>query len=120
MVTLLNVARTRVEMHFVDYLKGFCEGEYIVTLKNPGISDFETHEAVKRLPNIDEKNARLGCLGRRRIAMSAEIDDVHVDISENQLSLTVIETIRGDGSTPTPAAVVISENKIIEHWLTSS
>ena len=41
---------------------------------------------------------------------------MYVGIPENRLSVTVIETIRADRTTPTPPTVILPTNKIIEHW----
>lgn len=44
---------------------------------------------------------------------------MYVDIPESRLSLTVIETKQADGFAPTPTAVIIPANKIMENRLTS-
>jgi len=41
---------------------------------------------------------------------------MYIRIPKNRLLVTVIETIRTNRTTPTPLAVILPTNKIIEHW----
>jgi len=65
---------------------------------------------------MDEKGARLACLGGQQVVVPVEVEEIYVGIPKNRLSVTVIETIRTNRTTPTPLAVILPTNKIIEHW----
>ena len=97
------ITRNRVAMHLLEDLRKWFDDEYTVALRETGIMDLPKHEAATRIHNIDEKGARLACPGGQQVVVPVEVEEIYIGIPENRLSVTVIETIRADGTTPTPS-----------------
>ena len=65
---------------------------------------------------MDEKGAYLACPSGQYIVVPIKVKEMYVRIPKNRLSVTVIETIRTNRTTPTLPTVILPTNKIIEHW----
>jgi len=96
--------------HTEDDLKIFFV-EYQNTLKKYSI------KRPKYINNMDELGGRIGCPTRVIIIVPTDIKELYTASPENRQSLTIIQTIYADGSTPLPPVVICSGENIIESWV---
>jgi hypothetical protein len=64
---------------------------------------------------MDEKGARIYIPAKEEIVVPIGIKEIYMGISENRISLTVIECISADGKA-IPPVVIISGMMIIVSW----
>jgi len=104
------IARVRMPTHTEDDLKTFFV-EYQNTLTKYSI------KRPKYINNIDELGGRISCPTRVIIIVPTDIKKLYTSSPENRQSLTIIQTIYADGSTPLPPVVICSGENIIESWV---
>jgi hypothetical protein len=71
----------------------------------------------KRILNIDESGARVGCPPGEHVIVPTEVKEMYTSSPTNRKSLTIIETIRGDGEKPLPPFIITPGEKIMQNWI---
>ena len=64
---------------------------------------------------MDEKGCRLACLSGEEVVVLVKIKKMYVRVPENQLSVTVIESISAD-SKAIPSLVIVPSKNIMASW----
>lgn len=104
------IAHVRLTTHSEEDLKTFFV-EYQNALSKYGI------RRAKYIYNMDESGVRVGCPTGEIVIVPTQIKELYTASPENRQSLTVIETICADGSTPPPPVVICPGEKIMENWI---
>jgi len=107
------IAQVRVRTHSEEDLKNFFL-DYQNTLVKYGI------QQAKYVFNMDESLVRIGYPTREIVVVPTEVKELYTASPENRKSLTIIETIRADGSTSPPPVVICPGEKIMENWIQDS
>ncbi|RPA94217.1 hypothetical protein L873DRAFT_1793123 [Choiromyces venosus 120613-1] len=66
---------------------------------------------------MDESGVRIGCQIGEMINVPTEVKELYTSSPENRKSITIIETICADGSTPIPPVIICPGKKIMENWV---
>ena len=74
-------------------------------------------DSGKKVLNMDESGVRIACPKGEFIIVPSGITEVYTPSPENRKSLTIIETIRGDGMKPLPPFVITPGKKIMDNWI---
>ncbi|KAH6698144.1 hypothetical protein BKA61DRAFT_583519 [Leptodontidium sp. MPI-SDFR-AT-0119] len=69
----------------------------------------------KKILNIDESGVRVRCPSRESVIVPTEVKELYTASPENRKSLTVLETIRGDGKKTLPPFIITPGEKIMEN-----
>jgi hypothetical protein len=71
----------------------------------------------KYILNMDETGVRIGCPYGEDVVVPKAITEHYSLSPENRKSLTIIETIKADGSKPLPPFIIAPGAQIMENWL---
>ena len=74
-------------------------------------------DSPKKLLNMDESGARVGCPTREQVIVPTEVKELYTSSPENRKSLTIIETVRADRHRTLPPFIITPRAKIIENWI---
>jgi len=66
---------------------------------------------------MDESGVRVSCPTGEIVIVPTQIKELYTASPENRQSLTVIDMICADGSTPQPPVVICPGEKIMENWI---
>jgi len=75
-----------------------------------------SYKAINSVHNMDEKGCRFACPTGEEVVVPIGIKEMYVGVSENRLSLTVIESISADG-TAIPPVVIVPGKNIMVNWM---
>ena len=70
----------------------------------------------RRIINMDESSARVGCPNSEEVVVPWEVEELYTASPENRKSVTIIETIRADG-THFPAYIIPPGIECMENWI---
>jgi len=104
------ITQVHVRTHSEEDLKSFFL-DYQNTLSKYGI------QQAKYVFNMDECDVRIGCSTGEIVVVPTEVKELYTASPENRKSLTIIETICVDGSTPPPPIVICPGEKIMENCI---
>jgi len=104
------IARARIATHTEADLKNFFT-QYQSTLDKYGIG------RAKYIYNMDESGVRVGCPKDEIVIVPADIKELYTSSPENRKSLTIIEVICADGTSPPPPLIICPGEKIMENWV---
>jgi hypothetical protein len=65
--------------------------------------------------NINKSSAQVGCPKGEHIIVLIKVKELYTTSPENRKSVTVIETIQGDGREPPPLFIITPKKKIINN-----
>ncbi|XMA11516.1 hypothetical protein WAI453_004307 [Rhynchosporium graminicola] len=68
---------------------------------------------------MDESGARVGCPTGERVIVPFEVKELYTASPENRKSVTIIETVRGDGRKTLPPYIIAPGKKIMDNWIAS-
>ena len=66
---------------------------------------------------MDDSGVRVGCPSGEKIIVPIGVDDQYSSSPENRKSITIIETIRADGSKTLPPFIIAPGAYIMENWI---
>ncbi|EKD14288.1 multidrug resistance protein fnx1 [Drepanopeziza brunnea f. sp. 'multigermtubi' MB_m1] len=105
------IERVRLESHTEEEIKKwFEELQKDMVLYNINIP--------KKLLNMDESRARIGCPPRETVIVLKEVKEMYTSSPNNRKSIIIIEIIRADGKKTLPLYIITPSKKIIENWIT--
>ncbi len=67
--------------------------------------------------NIDESGVRVGCPTGENIIVPSDVKEHYTISPENRKSLTIIETVYGDGREPLLPFIITPGAKLMENWI---
>ncbi|RKF75139.1 putative sda1 domain protein, partial [Golovinomyces cichoracearum] len=82
------------------------------------VGEFEIDNG-KKILNVDECGARVGCPTGETVIVPIEVKELYTASPENRKSVTIIETIRGDGKKTLPPYIIAPGKKIMDNWIAS-
>jgi len=103
----------QVDIHTEKSLCDWFEKEYRPVLEYTQI------QTGKYIHNIDEKGARLACPAGEDVVVPIGIKEMYVGVPENQLSLTIVESVSADGKA-IPPLVIVPSSAIVVTWFHKS
>jgi hypothetical protein len=90
-----------------DVLEWFCK--YKIALKQYDIQK-------QNLYNFDETGFRIGCPKGVEVLIPIEVQELYSLSPENRRSITIIETIAANGTTPIPPVIIVQGKYHMESW----
>ena len=104
------IAQNRVDTHSEKDLEEWF-GKYHAILDKYNI------RKSRNIWNMDESGARVGCPNGEEVIVPIEVKELYTAGPENRKSVTIIEAICADGSTPPPPMIICPGQRIIESWI---
>jgi hypothetical protein len=104
------IAHTRVDSHTEDDVK-----KWFKELEDT-MEEYEI-DSGKKLLNMDESGARVGCPTGERVIVPIEVKELYTASPENRKSVTIIETVRADGRKTLPPYIITPGKKIMDNWI---
>ena len=109
MIKTKPIARQCIDIHTKEDLFDWFEKEYRLALEYIGI------RSRKYIYNINEKKRRISCPIGKKVIVLIRIKEMYIRVPENQMSLTVVESISTDRKA-IPPTVIVPRWKYIESW----
>jgi hypothetical protein len=103
------IASYCVDIHIQDNLCEWFEKEYRPAL------EFTEIQSEKYIYNINKKRARIVCPAEKEVIVPVRIKKMYIEIPENCMSLTVIESISADRKA-IPSIVIVPGTMIMVSW----
>ncbi|RKF84064.1 putative multidrug resistance protein fnx1 [Golovinomyces cichoracearum] len=106
------ISYARLDLHTEESVK-----EWFADLYKT-VGEFEIDNG-KKILNMDEFRARVGCPTGEIFIVTIEVKELYTASPENRKSVTIIETIRGDGKKTLPSYITARGKKIMDNWIAS-